>query len=119
MIDTDRLDISQPLDLSVICNTGLYKIDPLQKHFGIQLTDEVSQYTSDIGFVCGHSAWWDNLNMNDSKLIFTRPLNFELKLFTVCAYVRKLLYVCAGSKYFQSKSEYRSAVGIGTGDCGH
>lgn len=41
MIDTDRLDISQPLDLSVICNTGLYKIDPQHKHFGIQLTEEV------------------------------------------------------------------------------
>jgi large subunit ribosomal protein L15 len=40
MIDTDRLDIAQPIDLSVICNTGLYTIDPLHKHFGIQLTDE-------------------------------------------------------------------------------
>jgi large subunit ribosomal protein L15 len=49
MIDTDRVDISQPLDLSVICNTGLYKIDPMSKHFGIQLTDEVSQYTSAYG----------------------------------------------------------------------
>jgi len=45
MIDTDRLDISQPIDLSVICNTGLYTIDPLHKHFGIQLTDEVRQQT--------------------------------------------------------------------------
>jgi len=43
MIDTDRLDIAQPIDLSVICNTGLYTIDPLHKHFGIQLTDEVRQ----------------------------------------------------------------------------
>jgi large subunit ribosomal protein L15 len=49
MIDTDRVDISQPLDLSVICNTGLYTIDPMSKHFGIQLTDEVSQYTSAYG----------------------------------------------------------------------
>jgi len=45
MIDTDRLDISQPIDLSVICNTGLYTIEPLHKHFGIQLTDEVRQQT--------------------------------------------------------------------------
>ena len=45
MIDTDRLDTSQPIDLSVICNTGLYTIDPLHKHFGIQLTDEVRQQT--------------------------------------------------------------------------
>lgn len=45
MIDTDRLDISQPIDLSVICNTGLYIMDPHHKHFGIQLTDEVRQQT--------------------------------------------------------------------------
>ncbi|XP_023703205.1 39S ribosomal protein L15, mitochondrial [Cryptotermes secundus] len=40
MIDTDRLDVSQPIDLSLMCNTGLYKMDPHHKHFGIQLTDE-------------------------------------------------------------------------------
>ena len=44
MIDTDRLDISKPIDLSVICNTGLYRMDPTHKHFGIQLTDEVSKH---------------------------------------------------------------------------
>jgi hypothetical protein len=43
MIDTDRLDVSQPIDLSIICNTGLYTIEPHHKHFGIQLTDEVRQ----------------------------------------------------------------------------
>jgi large subunit ribosomal protein L15 len=43
MIDTDRLDVSQPIDLSSICNTGLYTINPQHKHFGIQLTDEVRQ----------------------------------------------------------------------------
>ncbi|KAJ9574698.1 hypothetical protein L9F63_008133 [Diploptera punctata] len=40
MIDTDRLDISQPIDLSVLCNTGLYVNDPESKQFGVQLTDE-------------------------------------------------------------------------------
>ncbi|XP_063239701.1 large ribosomal subunit protein uL15m [Bacillus rossius redtenbacheri] len=40
MIDTDRLDPSEPIDLSIICNTGLYSIDPAQRHFGVHLTDE-------------------------------------------------------------------------------
>jgi hypothetical protein len=31
--------------LSIICNTGLYKMDPHLKHFGVQLTDEVRQQT--------------------------------------------------------------------------
>lgn len=40
LIDTDRIDISRPIDLTSICNTGLFKILPDQRHFGIQLTDE-------------------------------------------------------------------------------
>uniref|UniRef100_T1PIL0 Large ribosomal subunit protein uL15m n=1 Tax=Musca domestica TaxID=7370 RepID=T1PIL0_MUSDO len=40
MIDTDRIDISQPIDLTTLCNTGLVKIDPATKEFGFQLTDE-------------------------------------------------------------------------------
>ncbi|PNF38106.1 hypothetical protein B7P43_G15358 [Cryptotermes secundus] len=36
----NHLDILQPTDLSVICNSGLHKMDPHHNHFGIQLTDE-------------------------------------------------------------------------------
>lgn len=41
MIDTDRLDISKPIDLAAICNTGLYDFVPDMKEYGIHLTDEV------------------------------------------------------------------------------
>lgn len=40
MIDTDRLDISKPIDLVSIFNTGLYRIAPDQHQFGVHLTDE-------------------------------------------------------------------------------
>jgi len=41
MIDLNRIDISKPIDLSVLCNTGLYSIKPEDKHFGVNLIDEV------------------------------------------------------------------------------
>ncbi|XP_015915022.1 large ribosomal subunit protein uL15m [Parasteatoda tepidariorum] len=40
LIDTGRVDPSQPIDLTSICNTQLYKIYPFEKHFGVHLTDE-------------------------------------------------------------------------------
>nr|CAG4645741.1 EOG090X0BG9 [Lynceus sp. MCZ IZ 141354] len=40
MIDTGRLDTSQPIDLTTICNTNLLEIKWNQKQFGFQLTDE-------------------------------------------------------------------------------
>lgn len=40
MIDTNRLDISRPIDLASLCATGLYDFHPDQKQFGLQLTDE-------------------------------------------------------------------------------
>lgn len=40
MIDTDRIDISKPIDLATICNTGVYNFEPGQHHFGVHLTDE-------------------------------------------------------------------------------
>jgi len=42
MIDLNRIDISKPIDLSVLCNTGLYNINPEEKHFGVNLIDDVS-----------------------------------------------------------------------------
>lgn len=41
MIDLNRLDITKPIDLSTLCNTGLYSIKPEDKHFGVNLVDEV------------------------------------------------------------------------------
>lgn len=39
-IDTNRIDTSRPIDLVSLINTGLYKIDPTDQHFGVNLTDE-------------------------------------------------------------------------------
>lgn len=40
LIDTNRIDISQPIDLTALCNTGVLRIVPTDMHFGFQLTDE-------------------------------------------------------------------------------
>ncbi|KAJ8921040.1 hypothetical protein NQ315_015836 [Exocentrus adspersus] len=40
MIDTNRIDITKPIDLVAIANTGLYRMFPDQHHFGVNLTDE-------------------------------------------------------------------------------
>lgn len=42
MIDLNRLDITKPIDLTAICKTGLFDIDPEKKHYGFNLTDEVN-----------------------------------------------------------------------------
>jgi len=41
MVDLGRIDISQPIDISAICNTKVVVVDPTQNHYGINLTDEV------------------------------------------------------------------------------
>lgn len=49
LLDTNRLDASSPIDLTQICNTGLFDIRPDHHHFGIQLTDEgANQFRSKI-----------------------------------------------------------------------
>lgn len=40
LIDLDRLDTSRPIDLVSLLNTGVYKINPDDHHFGVNLTDE-------------------------------------------------------------------------------
>lgn len=40
LIDTDRIDVSVPVDIASIIKSGLYKFHPEQKQFGINLTDE-------------------------------------------------------------------------------
>lgn len=39
-IDTNRVDSSKPIDLTVLCNTGLFTFDPLDGHYGVNLTHE-------------------------------------------------------------------------------
>jgi len=41
IIDTNRLDISKPVDLVSLINTGVYHINVHWKHAGVHLTDEV------------------------------------------------------------------------------
>ncbi|XP_059485487.1 large ribosomal subunit protein uL15m [Neocloeon triangulifer] len=40
MIDLNRLDFKLPIDLTAICNTGLYKLLICCNHHGVNLTDE-------------------------------------------------------------------------------
>ncbi|XP_052256113.1 39S ribosomal protein L15, mitochondrial-like [Dreissena polymorpha] len=40
MIDLGRVDTSQPIDLNAICNSAIYKLNPKDKEYGINLTDE-------------------------------------------------------------------------------
>lgn len=40
LIDLDRLDTSKPIDLVSLVNTGVYKFNPDEHHFGVNLTDE-------------------------------------------------------------------------------
>ncbi|XP_022836530.1 39S ribosomal protein L15, mitochondrial [Spodoptera litura] len=44
IIDTDRLDITKPIDIASIIKSGLYKFFPDQKQFGVQLTDEGADF---------------------------------------------------------------------------
>ncbi|XP_076441317.1 large ribosomal subunit protein uL15m-like [Babylonia areolata] len=39
-IDLGRVDPSRPIDLTQLCNTGLYEVRVDQKHFGVHLTEE-------------------------------------------------------------------------------
>lgn len=40
IIERDRIDVTQPIDIATIVKSGLYKFNPDQKQFGINLTDE-------------------------------------------------------------------------------
>ncbi|KAI5633956.1 ribosomal proteins 50S-L15, 50S-L18e, 60S-L27A domain-containing protein [Phthorimaea operculella] len=40
LVDKDRVDITKPIDIASIIKSGLYKLHPEQKEFGINLTDE-------------------------------------------------------------------------------
>lgn len=57
LIDTNRLDAQAPIDLTQICNTGLFHIRPDHRHFGIQLTDDgANQFTAKINIEVQHAT---------------------------------------------------------------
>ena len=63
MIDLGWLNVNQPIDLTAICNTKVYKLDVSKNHCGVQLTDDVSMLA------------------NKSYII----LNFKLINYQICA----------------------------------
>ncbi|CAG5115825.1 unnamed protein product [Candidula unifasciata] len=40
MIDLDRVDVTKPVDIVSICNTGLFKFEVAKNHFGVNITEE-------------------------------------------------------------------------------
>lgn len=57
LIDSNRLDAQAPIDLTQICNTGLFHIRPDHRHFGIQLTDDgANQFTAKINIEVQHAT---------------------------------------------------------------
>lgn len=57
MIDTDRLDISKPIDVTQICNTGLFKLDPASRQYGFQLKDEgIDKFKAKIHIEVQHAS---------------------------------------------------------------
>ncbi|GIY13342.1 39S ribosomal protein L15, mitochondrial [Caerostris extrusa] len=56
MIDTGRIDPTQPIDLTTICNSQLYFLDPREKHFGVHLTDEgADAFTAKVNIEVQHA----------------------------------------------------------------
>ena len=41
LIDLGRIDFSQPIDLTTVCNTKVLVVKPDANHYGINLIDEV------------------------------------------------------------------------------
>lgn len=57
MLDSNRIDANSPIDLTTICNTGLYNIRPDLRHFGIQLTDVgAGSFKSQINIEVQHAS---------------------------------------------------------------
>lgn len=55
-IDTNRIDASQPIDVTTFCNTGLINLEPFQMQYGFQLTDEgIDQFNTKICIEVQHA----------------------------------------------------------------
>ncbi|XP_054724108.1 39S ribosomal protein L15, mitochondrial-like [Uloborus diversus] len=56
LIDLGRIDPNQPIDLTTLCNTHVYFIDPIEKHFGVHLTDEgADTFTAKVNIEVQHA----------------------------------------------------------------
>lgn len=56
MIDTGRLDPTRPIDLAALCNTRLYFVDPMERHFGVHLTaDGVDCFRAKVNIEVQHA----------------------------------------------------------------
>lgn len=44
LIDSGKIDPSEPIDLTAICNSNEYRIDPYLNHYGVQLVDEGADF---------------------------------------------------------------------------
>lgn len=57
LFDTQRVDTKAPIDLTTICNTGLFKISPTLRHYGVQLTDEgADQFNAKVNIEVQHAS---------------------------------------------------------------
>lgn len=57
LLDSNRIDANNPIDLTTLCNTGLFNIRPDLRHFGIQLTDEgAEQFKMQINIEVQHAS---------------------------------------------------------------
>lgn len=57
MIDTDRLNTSQPIDLIQLCNTGIFNLKPETRQYGFMLKDEgIEKFTAKIHIEVQHAT---------------------------------------------------------------
>ena len=57
MIDTNRLDVSKPIDLVQICNTGLFDLNPASRQYGFALKDEgIEKFTAKVNLEVQHAS---------------------------------------------------------------
>lgn len=57
MLDTDRLSARRPIDLTQLCNTGLFFMRPDLQHFGVQLTDDgADRFRSRVNIEVQHAS---------------------------------------------------------------
>lgn len=57
MLDTNRIDPSEPIDLITLCNSNVYHIDPKSHHYGVHLTDEgMDEFSHKINIEVQHTT---------------------------------------------------------------
>ena len=46
LVDLGRVDVTQPIDLTALCNTFAITVTMEDKHYGLELTDDVRMFHS-------------------------------------------------------------------------